>query len=126
LSGATRTFIAPGRSRVTRRCADSKVPANSWLRENTGFANVSVEHLEIDNGRLFAFTHGRSVWSVPLAQETDVPDACCHHNARSGNWSNATIQADRKSSKRICTRLMRSRFSGSAQNICLFFNVRDA
>jgi photosystem II stability/assembly factor-like uncharacterized protein len=41
---------------------------DSWLRENTGFANVIVEHLEINNGRLFAFTHGRSVWSVPLAQ----------------------------------------------------------
>lgn len=40
----------------------------SWMRENTGFANVVVEHLELSNGRLFAFTHGRSAWSVPLAQ----------------------------------------------------------
>ena len=39
----------------------------TWLRENTGFANVIVEHLEINNGRLFAFTHGRSVFSVALA-----------------------------------------------------------
>lgn len=39
----------------------------SWMRENTGFANVIVEHLELNNGRLFAFTHGRSVWSVELA-----------------------------------------------------------
>ncbi len=38
----------------------------SWLRENTGFANVVTEHLEINNGRLFAFTHGRSAWSVQL------------------------------------------------------------
>jgi photosystem II stability/assembly factor-like uncharacterized protein len=38
----------------------------SWMRENTGFANVFVEHLEINNGRLFAFTHGRSVFSAPL------------------------------------------------------------
>jgi photosystem II stability/assembly factor-like uncharacterized protein len=38
----------------------------TWMRENTGFANVVTEHLEINNGRLFAFTHGRSVWSVPL------------------------------------------------------------
>lgn len=38
----------------------------SWMRENTGFANVVVEHLELNNGRLFAFTHGRSVWSVEL------------------------------------------------------------
>jgi photosystem II stability/assembly factor-like uncharacterized protein len=39
----------------------------SWMRENTGFANVVTEHLEINNGRLFAFTHGRSAWSVPLS-----------------------------------------------------------
>jgi photosystem II stability/assembly factor-like uncharacterized protein len=39
----------------------------SWMRENTGFANVIVEHLELNNGRLFAFTHGRSAWSVDLA-----------------------------------------------------------
>lgn len=38
----------------------------SWLRENTGVANVIVEQLEINNGRLFAFTHGRSVFSVAL------------------------------------------------------------
>lgn len=38
-----------------------------WLRENAGFANVVTEHLEINNGKLFAFTHGRSLFSVPLA-----------------------------------------------------------
>ena len=38
----------------------------NWMRENTGFANVVVEQLEINNGRLFAFTHGRSAWSVEL------------------------------------------------------------
>jgi len=40
----------------------------SWMRENTGFANVVVEQLEINNGKLFAFTHGRSAWSVELTQ----------------------------------------------------------
>ncbi len=40
----------------------------SWMRENTGFANVIVEHLQITAGRLFAFTHGRSAFSVVLAQ----------------------------------------------------------
>ena len=40
----------------------------NWMRENTGFANVITEHLVISNGRLFAFTHGRSAWSVTLAQ----------------------------------------------------------
>jgi photosystem II stability/assembly factor-like uncharacterized protein len=38
----------------------------TWLRENSGFANVIIEHLEINNGKLFAFTHGRSVFSVVL------------------------------------------------------------
>ena len=38
----------------------------NWMRENTGFANVITEHLEINNGRLYAFTHGRSAWSVQL------------------------------------------------------------
>jgi photosystem II stability/assembly factor-like uncharacterized protein len=40
----------------------------SWMRENTGFANVIVEHLQITTGRLFAFTHGRSAFSVVLAE----------------------------------------------------------
>lgn len=40
----------------------------SWMRENTGFANVITEHLEIKGTRLYAFTHGRSVWSVDLVQ----------------------------------------------------------
>ena len=38
----------------------------SWNRTNTGFANVSVETLTIQNGYLYAFTHGRSAWRVPL------------------------------------------------------------
>ena len=38
----------------------------SWLRENTGFANVATEHLQVHNGRLYAFTHGRSLFSVEL------------------------------------------------------------
>ena len=41
----------------------------NWYRENTGFGNVSVESLTI-NGTgtryLFAFTHGRGAWRVPL------------------------------------------------------------
>lgn len=41
----------------------------NWFRENTGFGNVSVEHLEINSTgtkRLFAFTHGRGAWRVDL------------------------------------------------------------
>ena len=42
----------------------------NWYRENTGFGNVSVDHLEINatgTKRLFAFTHGRGAWRVDLA-----------------------------------------------------------
>jgi photosystem II stability/assembly factor-like uncharacterized protein len=42
----------------------------SWARENTGFANVVTESLSIGSVgsllNLFAFTHGRGVWRVPL------------------------------------------------------------
>lgn len=42
----------------------------SWAVENTGFANVVTEFLSLAQtaGRdyLFAFTHGRGVWRVPL------------------------------------------------------------
>ena len=37
--------------------------------EGTAFANVRVEHLEINTTgtrRLFAFTHGRGAWRVDL------------------------------------------------------------
>ena len=41
-----------------------------WSRENTGFANVPVASLSVDvtngNAVLFAFTHGRGAWRVPL------------------------------------------------------------
>ncbi|HEX6161940.1 MAG TPA: hypothetical protein VFZ31_01155 [Vicinamibacterales bacterium] len=39
-----------------------------WLRHNAGFANVITEHLEISGGRLYAFTHGRSLFSVALEE----------------------------------------------------------
>ena len=39
-----------------------------WLRENAGFANVITEHLEISGDRLYAFTHGRSLFSVALEE----------------------------------------------------------
>jgi len=42
----------------------------SWARENTGFANTVVESLSIGSVggtlNLFAFTHGRGAWRVPL------------------------------------------------------------
>ena len=41
----------------------------NWYKEVTGFANVSVEWLDINTTgtrRLFAFTHGRGAWRVNL------------------------------------------------------------
>jgi len=44
---------------------------DSWAVENTGFANVVTESLALSQGGgnrfLFAFTHGRGVWRVPLS-----------------------------------------------------------
>ncbi len=51
-----------------------------WARENTGFANAITETLRIAPGngstpaRLYAFTYGRGVWRVPLADLTGTPD----------------------------------------------------
>ncbi len=42
----------------------------NWARENTGFANVATEALAINGSAgarsIFAFTHGRGAWRVPL------------------------------------------------------------
>jgi uncharacterized protein (TIGR03437 family) len=42
----------------------------TWAVENTGFANVPIESLALNTAGqityLFAFTHGRGVWRVPL------------------------------------------------------------
>jgi len=38
----------------------------NWARENTGFANVATEWLATNGTSLFAFTHGRGAWRVPL------------------------------------------------------------
>lgn len=50
----------------------------SWMVENTGFAAVVTESLAIapgDDGEpvLFAFTHGRGAWRVPLAPALPAP-----------------------------------------------------
>lgn len=46
----------------------------TWARENTGFANTVVESLAIGSVgsrlNLFAFTHGRGAWRVPLGPAT--------------------------------------------------------
>jgi hypothetical protein len=42
----------------------------NWARENTGFANVDTEAVAINGSpgmrNIFAFTHGRGAWRVPL------------------------------------------------------------
>ncbi|MBL0042589.1 MAG: tandem-95 repeat protein [Xanthomonadales bacterium] len=43
----------------------------NWARENTGFANVFTEHLDLhqvdaSNWKLYAFTHGRGVFATTL------------------------------------------------------------
>ncbi|TQV87313.1 GlyGly-CTERM sorting domain-containing protein [Aliikangiella coralliicola] len=39
----------------------------NWSIDGSGFANTAVAHLEINNGNLFAFTHGRSAYKVELS-----------------------------------------------------------
>ncbi|WP_444997134.1 GlyGly-CTERM sorting domain-containing protein [Aliikangiella sp. IMCC44359] len=39
----------------------------NWSVDGSGFANTAVAHLEIKNGELFAFTHGRSAYKVELS-----------------------------------------------------------
>ena len=52
---------------------------NNWATENTGFANVITEKLEMwESGgtrRLYAFTHGRGAFRVNIATETVANDA---------------------------------------------------
>ncbi|HRQ63790.1 MAG TPA: hypothetical protein PKZ76_02815 [Xanthomonadaceae bacterium] len=50
----------------------------SWARENSGFANVIVERLAVADEApggplLHAFTYGRGVWRVPMADLTGAP-----------------------------------------------------
>ncbi|MHC1791840.1 WD40/YVTN/BNR-like repeat-containing protein [Solidesulfovibrio sp.] len=47
----------------------------SWSVENTGFANAISQKLVYNRytNQVFVFTHGRGVWSVPLANPIVVP-----------------------------------------------------
>ena len=38
----------------------------AWAKENTGFPNVITERLVTSGANLYAFTHGRGAWRVPL------------------------------------------------------------
>ena len=57
----------------------------SWYRENTGFANVVVEWLTINETspyKLFAFTHGRGAWMTELATSSAAAEAAKANSAR--------------------------------------------
>ena len=47
----------------------------NWLAENTGFGQVVTEHLVINGANLYAFTHGRGVWRVPLTTPPRPPSS---------------------------------------------------
>ncbi len=61
----------------------------TWARENTGFANVVIEKLDINTiagaHTLYAFTHGRSAWKVPLGTPA-LPDLTVA-KAHTGNFT---------------------------------------
>jgi hypothetical protein len=61
----------------------------TWAVENTGFANVVTEKLEIRgtgvNRKLFAFTHGRSAWRTPIVSGATAPGAPTAVAATAGN-----------------------------------------
>ena len=66
---------------------------DNWAVENTGFSQVIVEDLvirEVAGGdpQLFAFTYGRGVWKVPLAN-LDAKPAVLITDEVSGAWYNA-------------------------------------
>jgi len=65
---------------------------DNWAVENTGFSQVIVEDLvirEVAGGdpQLFAFTYGRGVWKVPLANLDAKPDVLITDEV-SGAWYN--------------------------------------
>jgi hypothetical protein len=68
----------------------------TWARESSGFSHVITEHLEInqpsgEDPLLFAFTHGRGAWRVPLASIQEPPSGITQDvdADTSGLWFNA-------------------------------------
>ena len=61
----------------------------TWAVENTGFAKVITESLVVNGANLYAFTHGRGAWRVPLtnaAQTTTLDfDTIGDHADRAGH-----------------------------------------
>lgn len=45
---------------------------STWAKENSGFASVITEALVVNGANLYAFTHGRGVWRVPLTSATQT------------------------------------------------------
>jgi hypothetical protein len=44
----------------------------NWAQENTGFPLASVRRLVVNGANLYAFTHGRGVWRVPLTSASQT------------------------------------------------------
>ena len=63
----------------------------TWAVENTGFANVVTEKLQIvgtgATRKLFAFTHGRGAWRTPIVGAAAVPGMPTGVSATAGNRS---------------------------------------
>jgi hypothetical protein len=47
----------------------------TWMVENSGFANTVTETLKINNGKLWAFTHGRGVFKADLLNVYGISNA---------------------------------------------------
>jgi hypothetical protein len=98
-SGATALPQIPAHSVVVNPAASNQVFVGtdlgvftsvdggaSWYRENTGFANVVVEWLAINETapyKLFAFTHGRGAWVTDLATNVPTPAAAALKSSQS-------------------------------------------
>jgi photosystem II stability/assembly factor-like uncharacterized protein len=66
----------------------------NWMVENTGYSQVITEDLvikQVGDGstHLFAFTYGRGVWRVPLADLDGLPDLTVSDDV-SGLWYNSS------------------------------------
>jgi len=73
----------------------------TWAIENTGFATVITEALAVGNvaatAHMFAFTHGRGAWRVPLAAPSTQLSLTPTLNGttfRSGQTVNVSVVAD--------------------------------
>lgn len=109
----------------------------NWARENTGFANVATESLSLNGSagaiNVFAFTHGRGAWRVPLcafsvsqlevfapvsggAASIDIgaPSGCSWSASTAETWI-TIVSAESGSGNGSLDLELRENFSGSAR-----------